>query len=180
MITLLLEQKEELQKLITSLSNSTDSKIRSFGQDLKAFISTEVVQPQNDKFIQLMDEMKKHEESRRLMSEVFLEQTVILKEIKSDTTVIKSDTTEIKSGIAEIKESIEKQHKPGVSEISLASNLPPCPPASKLYNRENEKEIFEKLAEHRMSCIAGMAGVGKSTLAITYGYHRRKVNEAKV
>ena len=105
------------------------------------------------------------------MSEVFLEQTVILKEIKSDTTVIKS-------GIAVIIESIEKQHKPEANDIGLASNLPP--PASKLYNRENENEIFEKLAEHRMSCIAGMAGVGKSTLAITYGHHRKDEHKAKV
>jgi hypothetical protein len=174
-ITLLLEQKEELQKLITSLSDSTDSKIRSFGQDLKAFISTEVVQSQNDTFIQLMDEMKKHEESRRLMFEVFLEQTVMLKEIKSDTTYIKS-------GIAEIKESIEKQHKPGVSEIGLASNLPARPQTSQLYKRDNEDEIFEKIAKHKhkLSCIAGMAGVGKSTLAITYCYHRIDNHKAKV
>jgi len=188
-ITLLLEQREELQKLITSLSNSTDSKIRSFGDQLKEL--TKVVQSQNGEFIRLIDEMKKHEESRRLMFEVFLEQTVILKEIKSDTTEIKSgqfniksDTTEIKSDIAEIKSTLDtitnKPDKPGVSEIDLASNLPPCPLASKLYNRENEVKIFADLPNHKLSCIAGMAGVGKSTLAITYGHHRKQVHQAKV
>ncbi len=101
-------------------------------------------------------------------------------EIKSDTTEIKSDTTDIKSGIAEIKESIEKQHKPGFSEISLASNLPPCPPASKLYKRTDENEIFAEIPKHKLSCIAGMAGVGKSTLAITYGHHRKVKHQAKV
>jgi len=210
-ITLLLDQKEDLQKLITSLSGSTDSKIKSFGQDLQAFISTEVVQSQNDKFIQLIGEMKKHEESRRLMFEVFLEQSVILKEIKSDTTEIKSDiteiksdttgiksdTTEIKSDITEIKsgiaEIIEKQPKPAVSEISLASNLPPCPPGSKLYKRANEDNIFGKLAERaslpklsciaglpKLSCISGLPGVGKSTLAITYGHYRKDEHQAMV
>jgi hypothetical protein len=216
-ITLLLEQKEELQKLTTSLSNSTDSKLKSFGSQLKEL--TGVVQSQNDEFIRLIDEMKKHEKSRRLMFEVFLEQTVILKEIKSDTTEIKldtteikldtteiksdtteiksdtteiksdtteikSDTTEIKSDIAEIKSTLyaitNKPDKHGVSEIDLASNLPPCPLASKLYNRENEAKIFAELPNHKLSCIAGMAGVGKSTLAITYGHHRKQVHQAKV
>ncbi len=121
--------------------------------------------------------MKKHDESKRLMFEVFPEQTVMLKEIKSDTTYIKS-------GIAEIKESIEKQPKPGVSEISLASNLPPCPPASKLYKRADEDNIFGKLAERtslpKLSCIAGLPGVGKSTLAITYGHYRKDEHQAMV
>jgi len=202
-ITLLLEQKEELQKLITSLSNSTDSKIKSFGDQLKEL--TGVVQSQNGEFIRLIDEMKNHEESRRLMFEVFLEQTVILKEIKSDTTEIKSDTTEIKSNteeiksdtteiksditeiksdIAEIKSTLDtitnKPDKPGVSEIYLACNLPPCPPASKLHKRENEAKMFAELPNYKLSCIAGMAGVGKSTLAITYGHYRIQVNKAKV
>ena len=75
---------------------------------------------------------------------------------------------------------INKPDKPEANVIGLASNLPPRPPASKLYNRENKDEIFEKLAENRMSCIAGMAGVGKSTLAITYGHHRKDEHKAKV
>jgi hypothetical protein len=91
--------------------------------------------------------------------------------------LLAEQTQEIESKLDII---INKLDKPEAYVIGLASNLPPCPPASKLYNRENEDEIFKKLAEHRMSCIAGMAGVGKSTLAITYGYHRRNVNEAKV
>ena len=99
--------------------------------------------------------------------------------------LLAEQTQELQTFISEEIESkldiiINKPDKPEANVIGLASNLPPCPPASKLYKRKNENEIFEKLAEHRMSCIAGMAGVGKSTLAITYGYHRRKVNEAKV
>ena len=66
------------------------------------------------------------------------------------------------------------------SEIFLASNLLPCQLASKLYNRKSETEIFEKLARQRMSCIVGVAGVGKSTLAIKYGYHRKDIHYAKV
>ena len=31
-----------------------------------------------------------------------------------------------------------------------------------------------------MSCIAGIAGVGKSTLAITHGYYRKEFYKAKV
>jgi hypothetical protein len=246
-IKLLAEQKEELQmsisKLETSLSASTNSVIRSLGDELKDFISTGAGQSQNDSFIELIEEMKKHEESRNLMLQVDMSKefdqqserikrldskasqmdsdtSQILKIIKSDTVEItkqyepedtsdikedirsirsildtivnkpdksvidfiskKSDTTEIKSGIAEIKESIEKQHKPGFSEIGFASNLPPCPSASKLYKRDKENEIFAEIPNHKLICIAGMAGVGKSILAITYGHHRKQVHQAKV
>jgi len=184
-ITLLLGQKQELQMMITSLSNSSDSKIRSFGGKLKKL--TGVVQSQNDKFLQLINEMKKHEGSRRLIFKVFLEQTVILKEIKLDTTETKSDIAEIKSTLDTMKNRLDE--KPGVSKIDLASSLPPCPLASNLYNRKNciiasnlynEAEIFAELPKHKLSCIAGMAGVGKSTLAITYGHHRKQVHQAKV
>ena len=89
-------------------------------------------------------------------------------------TFIDSKTSRIELNISEIIEIIKK---PG---IELASHLPPCPPASKLYNRENESEIFLELAKHKLSCIAGMAGVGKSTLAITYGHHRKEERNAKV
>jgi len=305
-IKLLVEQKEELQMSIGKLETSLSASIDSLGDQLKGFISTGVGKSQNDWFVELIEEMKEHEESRNRMFQVdmseFHEQTqrinrldskatridsdtlkikeiilgesdfksntaeiklekveiksgkaeikesiekqykprvsevdlasnlppfIAMKEIKSDSTEIKSDSTEIKSdttylksdtteiksdtteiksdiaeikstldtiknkkekekkveiksGIAELKESIEKQHKPRVSEIDLASNLPPCPLASKLYKRADEDRIFAKLAEHKLSCIAGMAGVGKSTLAITYGHHRKQVHKAKV
>ena len=57
--------------------------------------------------------------------------------------------------------------------------------AKKIYRRKNENELFDKItktniSKHKLSWISGMAGVGKSTLAIMYGYHRREVNEAKV
>ena len=107
MITLLLEQKEELQMMITRSSNSTDSKIRSFGQDLKAFISTEIVQSQKDMFIYLIDRMKENEECKSLMFQVvmseFHEQTEIIKQIDSKTSEIKLVTAEIKLDTAEIK-----------------------------------------------------------------------------
>jgi putative ribosome biogenesis GTPase RsgA len=108
----------------------------------------------------------------------FHEQTEIIKRIDSTTSRIDSTTFRIETLI--IDEIINKPDKPEANVISLASNLPPCPPAKKLYNREDKPEIFKKLAEHRMSCIAGMAGVGKSTLAITYGHHRKQVHQAKV
>jgi len=170
-VKLLAEQKEEIQtfisKLKTSLSDSTDSAIRSLGEELKYFISAEVVQSQKDLFIQLIERMKEREESRNLMVQVdmkeFHEHTEKIKQIDLKTSRIELNTSEI----------IEIIKKPG---IELASHLPPCPPASKLYNRVNESEIFLELAKHKLSCIAGMAGVGKSTLAITYGHHRKEEN----
>ena len=62
----------------------------------------------------------------------------------------------------------------------LASNLLPCQLASELYNRNSEIEIFEKLPHQRMSCIVGVAGVGKSTLAIKYGHYMKDNHHAKV
>ena len=199
-IKLLAEQTQELQtfisKLINSLSVSIDSGIQSLGEQLQVFISTQSQkdsfipdQSQRDLFIQQIDEIKKYEESRNIMFQVdmreFHEQTEIIKRIDSTTSRIDSATSRIDSTTTRIEtliidEIINNPHNPKANVISLASNLPP--PASKQYNREDEIEIFEKLAKYRyrMSCIAGMAGVGKSTLAITYGYHRIKVNEAKV
>ena len=204
-IKMLSEQKEEFKmfitKLTTSLRNSTDLAVQSLGQVLKPFISTEIVQSQKDMFIYLIDRMKENEECKSLMFQVvmseFHEQTEIIKQIDSKTSEIKLDTAkikldtakikseqgEIKSDVAEIKSSINiinRQHTPGVSEFDLANNLPPCPLASKLYNRENETEIFAELPKHKLSCIAGMAGVGKSTLAIKYGHFRKEANQAKV
>jgi len=204
-IELLAEQKEEfeniIKKLKTGLSASTDSVVQSLGEKLKDFISTEVVQSQKDLFIDLIDKMKEIEECKSLMFQAvmseFHEQTEIIKQIDSktseikldtdkiklDTTEIKSEQGEIKSDVAEIKSSINiinRQLTPGVSEFYLANNLPPCPLASKLYNRENETEIFAELLKHKLSCIAGMAGVGKSTLAIKYGHFRKEENQAKV
>ncbi len=181
-VKLLAEQKEEIQtfisKLKTSLSDSTDSAIRSLGEELKYFISAEVVQSQKDLFIQLIERMKEREESRNLMVQVdmkeFHEHTEKIKQIDLKTSRIDSKTSRIELNTSEIIEIIKK---PG---IELASHLPPCPPASKLYNRENESEIFLELAKHKLSCIAGMAGVGKSTLAITYGHHRKEERNAKV
>jgi hypothetical protein len=198
-IKLLAEQTQELQtfisELINSLSVSIDSGIQSLGEQLQVFISTQSKkdsfirdQSQRDLFIQQIDEIKKYnEESRNLLFQVdmreFHEQTEITKRIDSTTSRIDSATSRIDSTTTRIEtliidEIINNPHNPKANVIGLASNLPP--PASKLYNREDEIEIFEKLAKYRMSCIAGMAGVGKSTLAITYGYHRIKVNEAKV
>ncbi len=175
-IKLLAEQKEELQTfiggLVNSLSHSTDSTVQLFCTQLTEFISTEVVQLQKDLFIQLIDTMRKYEESRSLLFQLdvndFHEQTETIKQIDSKTSRIESKLDTI----------INKPDKPQVSEIQLASNLPP--PASKLFNRENEREIFAELAKYKLTCIAGMAGVGKSTLAITYGYYRKEHHEAKV
>jgi hypothetical protein len=181
---MLAEQKEEFEmfitKLTTSLSDSTDSAVRSLGDELKAFISTEVVQSQKD-FIQLIDKMKEIDECKSLMFQAvmseFHEQTEIIKQIDSKTSKIEPNHAEI---ISKLDTIINKPDKPGVGEIDLASNLPPCPLASKLYNRGNKTEIFAKLPDYKLSCIAGMAGVGKSTLAITYGHHRKQVHQAKV
>ena len=231
-IQLLAEQKQELQtsisKLEISLSASTDSAIRSLGKELKACISTGADQSQND-FFKLIEEMKKHEESRNLMFQVdmseFHEQTERIKRLDSDTSKIieiiasqpdiksykveiQPDTVEMRSDAVikehkpeaeqnelfkkEFKEEIKEEfkeiksildtivNKPEKSEIDLPSNLPPCPPASKLYKRADEDEIFEEIPKHKLSCIAGMAGVGKSTLAITYGHHRKENHQAKV
>ncbi len=196
LIELLAEQKEEFQTFIgrlkASLSDSTDSAIRSLGEELKYFISAEVVKSQKNLFIQLIERMKEREESRNLMVQVdmkeFHEHTEKIKQIDSKTSRIDSKTSliDLKTSLIDSKTSrielntseiIEIIKKPG---IELASHLPPCPPASKLYNRENESEIFLELAKHKLSCIAGMAGVGKSTLAITYGHHRKEERNAKV
>jgi hypothetical protein len=188
-IKMLSEQKEEFElfitKLTTSLSDSTDSAVRSLGDELKAFISTEVVQSQKNLFIQLIDRMKEIEECKSLMFQAvmseFHEQTEIIKQIDSKTSKIEPNHAEIKEKFKKIDSKLDTIiNKPETSTIDLASNLPPCPLASKLYNRENETEIFAELPKHKLSCIAGMAGVGKSTLAITYGHHRKQVHQAKV
>jgi hypothetical protein len=188
-IKMLAEQKEEFEmfitKLTTSLSDSTDSAVRSLGNELKAFISTEVVQSQKDLFIQLIDRMKEIEECKSLMFQAvmseFHEQTEIIKQIDSKTSKIEPNHAEIKEKFKKIDSKLDTIiNKPETSTIDLASNLPPCPLASKLYNRENKTEIFAKLPDYKLSCIAGMAGVGKSTLAITYGHHRKQVHQAKV
>ena len=82
--------------------------------------------------------------------------------------------------LGEVKDELEKDSNQ--LNIDLVSNLPARPQASQLYKRDNEDEIFEKIAKHKhkLSCIAGMAGVGKSTLAITYGYQRIDNHKAKV
>ena len=92
-IKLLKEQKEEFQsyisKLITSYSNSTDSKIRSFGEELKANYSTGVGQSQNDLFIKLTEEMKNNDESRRLMfKESMSKQAKKIERIESKISII--------------------------------------------------------------------------------------------
>ena len=79
-----------------------------------------------------------------------------------------------------IKTILDKSDKFEINEIDLASSLPPRPSVSKLYKRANEADLFEKIAQHKLSCIAGMAGVGKSTLAIMYGHHRKEDHQAKV
>jgi len=50
-----------------------------------------------------------------------------------------------------------------------SSILPPLPDA--IYDREDE---FEEFKGQKRICISGMSGVGKSTLAIKYGYSRKK------
>jgi len=92
-IKLLAEHKEEFQsyisKLITSHSNSTDSKIRSFGEELKANYSTGVGQSQNDLFIKLTEEMKNNDESRRLMfKESMSKQAKKIERIQSKISII--------------------------------------------------------------------------------------------
>ncbi len=93
LIKLLAEHKEEFQsyisKLITSHSNSTDSKIRSFGEELKANYSTGVGQSQNDLFIKLTEEMKNNDESRRLMfKESMSKQAKKIERIQSKISII--------------------------------------------------------------------------------------------
>ncbi len=77
---------------------------------------------------------------------------------------------------------VEVQLEKGSSEVNLVSNLPSRPSTSKLYTRSNETDLFDKItsSKYKMSCIAGMAGVGKSTLATMYGYHRKDNHQAKV
>ncbi len=40
-----------------------------------------------------------------------------------------------------------------------------------IYERNNEAGCYTEFLKHRVVCIAGMPGVGKSTLAIKFGYH---------
>ena len=119
----------------------------------------------------------------KMLSELH-EQTEIIKQIDSKTSQIEPNHAENREEFRKINSKLDtitnKPDKPETSTIDLACNLPPCPPASKLHKRENETEIFAELPDHKLICIAGMAGVGKSTLAITYGHHRQQVNKAKV
>ena len=52
-----------------------------------------------------------------------------------------------------------------------SSILPPLP--DEIYDREDE---FEEFKGQKRICISGMSGVGKSTLAIKYGYSRKGAN----
>jgi hypothetical protein len=109
-------------------------------------------------------------------------------ELKKDTSQINDLKSTVIELLAEQKEEfksiiktiIDKSDKFEINEIDLASSLPPRPSVSKLYKRANEADLFEKIAQRKLSCIAGMAGVGKSTLAIMYGHHRKEDHQAKV
>jgi hypothetical protein len=120
------------------------------------------------------------------ISQDFLE--IVEDELKKDTSQINDLKSTVIELLAEKKEEfksiintiIDKSDKFEINEIDLASSLPPRPSVSKLYKRANEADLFEKIAQHKLSCIAGMAGVGKSTLAIMYGHHRKEDHQAKV
>ncbi len=64
------------------------------------------------------------------------------------------------------------------SDIHLANNFPETPQL--IYERNNEAGRFTEFLKHRVVCIAGMPGVGKSTLAIKFGYHRSESSSATV
>ncbi len=42
-----------------------------------------------------------------------------------------------------------------------------------IYDRKTQPQIFDDFNRQKRICISGMPGVGKSTLAIEYGYSRK-------
>ncbi len=60
----------------------------------------------------------------------------------------------------------------------MANNLPSQ--TRLIFKRNIEDKMFTEFIKHRLVCLSGMPGVGKSTLAIEFGYHRTKSSSATV
>ena len=103
-------------------------------------------------------------------------------ELEKDNNQINNLKSDVIKLLEEQKEEIINTliNNQEINRIDLASSLPGRPLVSKLYKRANESDLFEKLAQNKLSCIVGMAGVGKSTLAIMYGYYRKENHQANV
>jgi hypothetical protein len=137
-ITLLLEQKEDLQKLITSLSEMDDVEFYVTVVTIQEIIR-ELCDFDNNLFQSYIDRVE--EELEKYSNQ--LSKYKVIEVLEEQKEKFQRYISKLETSLSASTNSA--QHKSGVSEIGIASNLLPCPPASKLYKRADKKEISAEI-----------------------------------